>query len=68
MAQAARRAMVDEVERVLKRADDPDLDALRVAIYLEDAADVTLPPQSLDWQHLGSTAAIEQVLDGLEQL
>src|SRR4051794_40365641 len=49
--------------------EDADLTALRVAIYLEDALDITLPPDLLDAAHLGTPEALATTLattlDGL---
>lgn len=65
MAQDARIAVAVELEDVLQADGDPELDAVRVAIYLEDALGVVLPAEFLDWEHLGSVEAITTLLPGL---
>ncbi|MDQ7991606.1 MAG: hypothetical protein AAGC63_03040 [Propionicimonas sp.] len=65
MAQDARIAILNELPDVLVGVGDPDLDATRVAIYLEDALDVVLPAEALDRHHLGSVEAITALLPGL---
>lgn len=65
MAQDARIAILDELPDVLEGVGDPGLDALTVAIYLEDALDIVVPSESLDWQHLGSAEAVATLLTSL---
>lgn len=62
MAQDARIAILDELPEVLAGAGDPDLAALTVAIYLEDALGIVVPPDALDPGHLGSAEAVAALL------
>lgn len=48
-------------------ADDPDpqLRALQVAVYLEDALDIVLPESALDWAELGSLDRVRALVGAL---
>jgi hypothetical protein len=65
MSHDLRHRVRDENIALFDGAEDPDLTAVRVAIYLEDALGRTLPADVLDGAHLGSPEALATTLDGL---
>lgn len=65
MAQLARHAITEELSHLRRIADDGNLDALQVAVYLEDALDIVIPDRFLTAEHLGSAAAVERTLDAV---
>lgn len=45
--------------------DDPELAAITIAIYLEEALDVTVPSDLLDFDHLGKPSERERTVRAL---
>jgi hypothetical protein len=64
MAEIDRAAIMEELSHVRHVTDD-GLDALQIAIYLEETLDVTLPDEYLTDEHLGSPVAVERILDAI---
>lgn len=57
-----RRRLLAELPLPLPQ-DAGELDAIAIAIAVEDALAVTLPEEALSVAHLGSREAIERLLD-----
>jgi hypothetical protein len=65
MSHDLRHRVGDENIALFGGDEDAELTAVRVAIYLEDALAITLPPHLLDAAHLGTPEALATTLDGL---
>jgi len=63
-----RLKIVAEVLPLLVGTSDPQLRALQVALHLEDALDVEIPPDLLTPEHLGSREAIIDTLEHIDRL
>lgn len=69
MSPVRRGIILHEASAVLgELSGDGAADALRVAIYLEDALDITLPDDVITPAHLGTAAAIARTVDRYAEL
>lgn len=68
MDQAAWAALSEEYRALPVTLADPRLDALQVAIYVEDALGITLPPQALNWERLGTWEDLGRVLEKIPKV
>lgn len=68
MAQTARHAIEEEFAQLRRDTSDPELDAVQVAIYLEDALGVVIPDSRLCAHYLSTAEAARLTVDSLESI
>ncbi len=68
MTQTERRVIAEEFARLRRDSTDPQLDAVQIAIYLEDALNVVIPEDFLTPERLADLDVAQQIVDALASM